>query len=273
MNPLLALFLTVALGSGQPAASGNWVLVASPVVVEATVLGSIPKDPGSVGDFDFVITVEDGHTSQCIQTLLIAVHGLADAVGVLRSTTTWLAPYLVVRSECGGGNAWACNKEIVFKVTGGHAFRIGAFAVGDDRLPGLSLREGYFVDTYDKLELRAGMCHACSPRFEVAIGEEGGQLAVLPDVTWSINRPQYERFQALINSWLCGGLEADHEVLGAVLNNAALAKYCGRDRDLSLTLEQLAARLDDDHRAWLCKVLDQVTVSELPVLWRGWESH
>jgi len=144
--------------------------------------------------------------------------------------------------------------------------------VGDNRLPGLSLREGYFVDDYDKLELRAGLCHACAPRFELAIREDGGQLTVLPDVTWSINRVRYERFKALINSWLYGQLEDEDKVFEAILNNAVLARYCGRDRDLSPTLEQLAARLDDDHRAWLCDALDQVTPLELPVTWRGWES-
>jgi hypothetical protein len=243
------------------------------VVVEATVLSGEAETPEDMANFDFVMTVRDGRTTQCIRTFLIAVHDLPDAVGVLRGTVAWRAPYLFVRSECGGGTAWACNQEIVFKVTGGHADRIGAFEVGEKRLPGLSLREGYFVDTYDKLEFSAGLSHMSAPRFELAIREEGGQLTVLPDVTWSINRVQYERFNALISSWLYGHSEDEDEVFEAIVNTAVLARYCGRDRELSPTLERVAARLDADHRAWLCETLDRVTPFELPVTWRGWESQ
>jgi len=81
----LALFLTLALSPGQGTPPATWTLLASPVMVEATVLGGFPETPEGMAHFDFVITVRDDHTTQCIQTFLVAVHDLPDAVRELRS--------------------------------------------------------------------------------------------------------------------------------------------------------------------------------------------
>ncbi len=261
---LFALLAAVSSGSG---ASGPWMLLKSPVVVEARLLRGEPEAPAHMADFEFLIDIRDANATEQVETFLIAVHDLPDALRVLRRTVVWRAPYLFVRSECGGGIAWACSREVIFKITNGRVSRIGALAVGERRQPALSFRGGHFIDLYDKLEgafVYTGLSHACAPGFQVVLSERGGHLVVAPSATWSRNRGSYRKMQQLIDAYLAGESDDEDGFFRAVVHNAALAEYCKRYRELKRLLLRTDPHLDLGQQHSLRRALNLVVPLEPP---------
>ncbi len=80
---LFALLAAVSPGSGV---SGPWMLLKSPVVVEAWLLRGEPEAPTHMADFEFLIDIRDANATEQVETFLIAVHDLPDALRVLRRT-------------------------------------------------------------------------------------------------------------------------------------------------------------------------------------------
>lgn len=261
-----------ALCLQQPDPSGKWTLVTVPVTVTAKLVELVPPDLGFPVAFTFVIDVSDPHTTREVQTFFFQ-KDLDSALASLRAAVAWRPPYLFVRSEC-GGNAWACDKEDVFIVAGGRARWIGAFAVSDSsRQVPQSYRGGYFVDCYDKLEdAHIGLCHACSPYFDIAIRLIKNRLVVAPDITWSMNQDRYLRNEAAVAAWLAQHKtkgEDDEEAFSAVVENAVLAKYCKRHDELTGLLGRVEPRLGEDDLRNLRRALALTFPLELPSAWRG----
>jgi len=267
---VMVLAPVFALAFQQPPSSGKWTLLTAPVTVEATLLESEPATAEFMASFVFVLAVSDSKATWNIQTNLIAVEDLPDALKLLRASVAWRAPYLFVREECGGGNAWGCFKETVFEVASGRARRIGAFIVGEKpREAPQSLRDRHFLDWYDKLEdAKLGLCHARSPGFEIALSLKGKRTLVDRDATWSSNQPEYKKRLALIGTWLAQDSVADEEAMAAIIFNAVLAKYCGMQAQLDDLVGRVTPRLTADQRGDLQEALRLTVPLEKPSAWR-----
>jgi hypothetical protein len=265
LMPVLAPAFPKAIGDKE------WKLLETPVTVSARLRKFIPAEPDSMAACDFTLTVTDSTHSETLGTSLTAVKDLEDGLRVLKTAVAWRCPYLFVRTECGGGTAWGCNKEVVFEVSARRARRVGSFIVGDKpREAGQSLRDGRFLDWYDKLEdAQIGLCHACSPQFPIVFTLARGHLLVERDATWQANRPAYEKRLEEIASWLAGSSPADEETMAAIVGNLVFAKYCGRNREVADLLGKVMPHLSDEQKAGLRRALDLTVTLELPDAWRS----
>jgi len=251
-----------------------------PVRVEARLLEYRPATEDYMASADFGIDVRDAAETVHLRTYVIAVSDLDEALRVLRSTIAWREPYLFVRLECGGGNAWSCCREVVFRVSRGKATRIGEFAVSDElQVPAMSYRSGYFVDTYDKLEDSVGgLPHLRAPSFDLFMLDVAGHLGAAPAQTWLRNQERYQTHEAEIDALLAApmpdlaaepGEIPPRDLYAATVANAVLAKYCGCDGELLALLTRVSSRLDDDEWKWLQQALAMVKPLELPDHWRS----
>src|SRR5690349_17872380 len=74
-------------------------------------------DTAEVGNYVAAqIGVHNGPIAQLVTT---NVRGktASEVERTLKRQVIWHAPYLFVHAFCGGGNAWRCEGEVVFKVT------------------------------------------------------------------------------------------------------------------------------------------------------------
>lgn len=263
--PALGFVVAMAQSAPVPQIGQHWHVRTEPVTVEAVLLEGCEANAEQMADYSFDIIVNKGSGEFHIETMIIAVQDLPEAIQVLKETTAWIPPYLFVRSECGGGNAWACEREVVFKLVNGRIIRFGEFAVGDDRSPARSFKGGAFFDLYDKLE-GAPPCHAQAPSFRLVIRDEKGLATADLSRTWAENAPAYaEKFQFIRSC----STECDAgDVFSAVANCAALAKYCSRKTELRQVLRLSTKVLSKERQEDLEEVLALVVPLELPARWR-----
>ena len=254
MLGFLSLTLCI-LSAASP--RGPWDLVASPVQVQAVLRETEPATELTLGSYGFDITVSDGFSTYSEASLLVAVADIDEAVKVLRSTTVWRPPYLFVRTECGGGNAWACNEEVVFRLHGRRLRRFGVFAVNDDRKAAASFHGDHFDDLYDRME--GLLCHACSPSFRMAVRDSNGRQIVESALTWEHNQPWYAASFRAVSAhrpgrpWPADSFEE-------LLRCSLLARYCNRKDELGLLSRLARLGLSPEQKKALR------TVSELPPL-------
>jgi hypothetical protein len=104
----------------------------------------------------------------------------------------WKNRYLFVRESCGGGNAWRCNVEHIFRVSGDRLVELGViFAHPESRDAGSGYGEGYFRDVYNTLEMNSITSHAAAPGFWVWLKEKNGRLVADLGRTWQENAAGY----------------------------------------------------------------------------------
>ena len=96
---------------------------------------------------------------------MVTMAPLKKALAVQKKHITWKGPYLLVRSECGGGNAWRCDRDAIFAARSGQLIQLGEVYAGSRTTSYQSYRNGYFGDVYDKLENNALTGHATAPFF------------------------------------------------------------------------------------------------------------
>ncbi len=271
MTGLTLLLPAVTPGLAVASEAKEWRLLNTPVVVNATLRGFIPAERDSMAACDFAVTVTDSTRSETLGTYLIAVRDLRDAVRVLGAGVAWRAPYLFVRTECGGGTVWGCNKETVFEVTGHHALRIGSFIVADEpREAGQSLRNGQVLDTYDKLEdADLALSHVRHPGFRMVLRLHDEQLVADPGATWSLNKARHLEHGSVITSWLAHDSPADEKVLAAIIEDGVMAKYCGRANEVTDLVTRVKPRLTQEQWADVQRALELTVPLELPSAWRG----
>ena len=253
--PLLGLFVPLTLLAAEPEPS---VLTETPVRVTLVI------EPGGDGDTAVFHVGGDAGDGR-VRTLPIA-HDYSGDI-------TWKPPYLHVRSVT-GGNCWDCSGEAIFKIEGGKVHRLGD--INDDvpieRVPAQA--PGHFVTGYSKLELQAGFCHACSPFFMVGLADKDGKLEVDAEATWLLNSPLWIHVAGLIPQaapakedeayadWSLG-------IFRDLVSAAALARYCGREQQLTDLQALWVPFLDPESRDQLAEALDLVKPLEPVSAWNA----
>jgi hypothetical protein len=112
---------------------------------------------------DFELKVRDGDTVLSLRTFIVRVGNCQEALAVQKKHTRWKGTYLFVRSECGGGNAWRCDRDAIFTARSGRLVQLGEVYAGARNTSYRSYRNGCFWDVYDKLENNALTGRATAP--------------------------------------------------------------------------------------------------------------
>jgi hypothetical protein len=98
-----------------------------------------------------------------LRTFIVRVGNCQEALAVQKKHTRWKGTYLFVRSECGGGNAWRCDRDAIFTARSGRLVQLGEVYAGARNTSYRSYRNGCFWDVYDKLENNALTGRATAP--------------------------------------------------------------------------------------------------------------
>ena len=189
----------------------------------------------------------------------------------LRDKIVWQSPYLFILSNS-SGNCWNCSGAAIFRIQGGTVRRLGDLNTYDarNRVP---WRDGYFVTTYTKLEMKTGFCAACAPRFLVQLKDGGDRLIVNAIGTWTLNHPRWQENEQKILQSISKGVPRreteewmnwNNNVFSAIIENAALAKYCHHGQALRSLLKVVEPILEKQDKERLLGALATVTPGESP---------
>ncbi len=229
------------------------VLTDTPVKITATLQA---QEEGSI---DARIAVHNGPLAQLVGTTLTGVT-LDNAGNALRHQLKWNAPYLLVHSSCNINSARPCEGNVVFKIVKNKVVRLGDFVMtGSPTLDG-----NRFYDGYDKLGEQAD--------FTIVMVEVNDALQINADATWAYNAANQKIYATRIASeqpardWNDGEWD---KYFDAVVNNAALARYCNRSEELQQLLDAVNPLLDAEHKRMLTDTLSKVVPLEMPKAWRN----
>ena len=136
---------------------------------------------------DFELRVCHGQTVFRLRTFIVGVNNCREALAVQKNHTRLKGPYLFVRLECGGGNAWRCDRDAIFTERSGRLVKLGEVYAGSRNTSYRPYRDGCFWDVYDKLENNALTGHATAPFLWIALDEERGYLKANLPRTWKRN--------------------------------------------------------------------------------------
>ena len=260
-HTLAGCILALVITSNIVAAAEPVDLLRFPVHVSATV--DFNKQAALA---DITLTLERETRRFILTTRQTRVASAEEAIERQRTVTGWKEGYLFVRDSCGGGNAWRCVTDHVFRLVtdkkgNDDLVYVGAVASGEDCIePGCALEDGVFTDIYDGLEANTLTSHADAPAPIIGLSEQGGRFVVDTDLTWDMNQERYTAgLRCLADQ---AGTQANNACTervtprNALLFNALLAQYTGR-RDELAAFKILT-------RAVLCEGLDEAGC--LPVL-------
>jgi len=265
----LALVLAAPLAAAfaAPACAGDAVaILGRPVAVSAR----LDLAPGAPPHFyPFTITVAHEQQAYSYRTALVAVDDAAAAIAILRRTIGWRGGYLFARRECGGGNAWRCDVDLVFALRGGRLERIGEQIGGTrSQAPGAAYRNGHFVDVYDRLEINDLTSHAGAPWFRIYLVDRDGELAVDLPYTWRMDARRFaENRREIVRVERDPKLDprARNESLASLLlHNAALARYCRQAGPLEATDSDAKRLLAPVAYASFQRIVASVEPGQLP---------
>ena len=216
---------------------------------------------GSTHGFD--LDVIHGRERYALETVVLTEN--ADhAIDVVRRTTGWKRGYLFLRSDCGGGNAWKCSNETVFALRHGRLVALGTLAAGDDHAFGGCLGDSVFHDFDGDFEITDLTSHAGAPAFAVTLRERDGRLVGDPDRTWAENAATFASNDSVARANTQPDGRQWEMVLSPRFENAVIAKYCGRDRELAATLTEARRVLPAGILARLEAELAKVVPGALP---------
>lgn len=199
------------------------------------------------------MTVSAGGRRVRVGTTLLA-KSWPRALPRIRERVRWKNDYLFVGTDCGGGNAWCCNKERVFALDHGQLIDLGHVCPRDLHDAGSSYDGTRFLDRYDLLEGNALTSHADAPEFPVIRVRRGDALVTDVDATWELNRHTFES----VSRYLAKAHHGEFRVRGHILLAATLAKYCGRSSELREVLSHARQLLTRDERSRLNEALREV---------------
>jgi len=245
----------------EGSAYGKDVILSGEVTVTATChpFGGDGANRPRNGPAECEITVEKNGIAYRISTHGVPGRRPGDVIADIRKRTIWKKGYLFVPYSCGPGNAWRCRGKYVFAVRHGKLISIGNIA-GE-------FSDGLFHDIYDRLEVNDLTPHVNAPRFVIVMKEENGVFTADLDRTWAHNRRQYAQDSDEIHQYIeRGGHDSENwkSIVAPILNNAALAKYCNRSRELELTVYQAKSILPKESFALFEKILSTVNPGDIP---------
>jgi hypothetical protein len=253
----LAVFSAAAASEPASADCAEVSLLTSPVSVVARLKPSEPPF------YDFTLTVTyRGQVVKLFETELFQDSGCAGAIDRLRRSVGWKDEYLFIRTECGGGNAWRCVIDDVYKLKGGTLLHVGYtcphFSDYDSAV-GVTKQEADFIDVFDALENES--CHACAPDLKLILHDRHDHLILSVRDTWRANHERFENNDRLI----CQSLSSpdafnDLNFNAALLFNFALSKLCMHhrttERYLRLARKYGGASNEDYLRSLLPRIPD-----------------
>jgi hypothetical protein len=228
-------------------------LTDTPIKITAS-LHTVEEESG----LEASIAVHNGPIAQLVNTTISGMTD-ANAATLLRKQISWRDPYLFVRSSCNANSVRRCGGDVVFKVFDNKVIRMGDFIGTDSPV----YANGRFYDGYDKLGERVD--------FTIVMRDVNDALQVEPELTWSANAAVWRIRSAHIASVHPARDWSDAEwekYFDAVLNNAALARYCNQSDQLQSLLDMINLSLDTDHRRMLTDALSKVIPLEKPKAWR-----
>ena len=183
----------------------------------------------------------------------------------------WHSPYLLVQSD-ESTRIEVANKTWVFKAANGTLIRLGA--LGGDVM---EEKSGRFLSLYNKAPVwraTAFGCTACKPKIHLAIDDLDGKLVANAEATWRLNEAERKSNYEYADSQIRAGLPPLEEdvptrslVLGALIENAVIAKYCGRASEMDKVVALANAHLDPASQNDLAQALSAVVPLETPDQW------
>jgi hypothetical protein len=252
------IWLAAAASAKAMSAANEEILFDDPV----KVVVSLDRESGD-GYFLLKLDVIFGKERFPIQSALIGLKNFKEAVDFEKKRSGWKGPYLFVREECGGGNAWRCNLEHIYKIVDKHLIYIGATYAGESDTPGSSYQNGVFIDIYDKLEINTLTGHVDAPGLWLVIKEKNGKMVVDLDQTWIRNKKDYDTNQSEIQAGLKKKTNSFY-LLSPLLFNAVLAKYCAKKDQLKTSVKIAGTILDVNRFHDFQKILSEVMGGEIP---------
>lgn len=216
---------------------------------KANISAEIEYSSGE-GYYDMQITVGVGQQKYELDSALTGQENLKTVTQRLKKTIGWKGPYLFVRSECGRGNSFRCDKDYVFKLSGKRLIKIGETAVwetmpGGEELIGPGYQHGYFLDIWNGLEENDLTSHAEAPSIKMSLQDRDDKLVMHKDQTWKLNLRQYRANETELRQRAKQSTKSNlesFELKAQLLFNTALAKLTGRKQEYQETLD-LAKRV------------------------------
>ena len=219
--------------------------------------------------FTFLIIVEDAHRRYEVESDIIVVENLDDALGVLKNSIYSNNGYTFIRHECGGGNAWRCNVDSIFTMKEGTLQWVGDMAGVEERgAVGRNYSADLFMDYYDKFESNHLTSHAAAPFLKIYSRDNKGALRVDLEVTWQQNRERFLKEKDVIDQIVKKSAMSEdesRELWSSLLRAAVLAKYCQRTKELDEALQIADRALSKDIVKEFRSILDNVISGELPL--------
>lgn len=218
--------------------------------------------------FDLDLFVRYKNDKFELETSIIAVENIAEAIEQQRKNTGWKGSYLFVRTSCGGGNRWRCSREEIFRIIDGHLIHVGsAFARYDD-ITGSSFKNGRFLDIYNNFEMNDLTGHAGAPAIWLALYEKGGRFKVDINGTRRKNKSEFKRNRVCIHSSISAKKKVREKdrahTIEAILHTAILSKYCNKPEYLKEIYEAALTVMDKEQYQIFLEIMSQVVPGELP---------
>lgn len=242
---VLCMLLTVMSHADE------YTLMSSPKVTATT-------RPAAEGGVSVQYAIHSGPVAQVVNSQLSGVPD-SQLASALSHQVKWHAPYLIVHASCNVNSVRRCEGDVVFKAAGNHLVRLGDFVETGTPV----ITKNRFYDGYDKLGEQV--------EFTIVMNDVSDALEVDADATWLKNSDAWSTRSKFIDSafpshdW---SNEQSIRYFNAILNNAALARYCNHGDELQALLDKVNSKLDADYRRQLTDALSKVVPAEKPKVWR-----
>lgn len=265
---MLLSFARVSVAAGPPApapARQPIVLVEQPIRVEA----QIAKDRSGFWLCALDVGREKRHYE--LRTVVRpepAEDTIDGVVALLRRSMGWKDRYFFVTTSCGPGNAWKCESEAAFTLVGGRLVGLGSLAAREGSGFGTCYHDGTFLDLDTEFEGNDLTSHAGAPRIDVVLHERGGLLVGDADSSWALNAGQFAVNDSIARAntqpEVSGYRRIWEFALTPRLENAMLAKYCGRTAVLDSILAESRRVLPAEAMGPFQEMMSRVEPAALP---------
>ena len=263
---LRSLSLSIALAGALLATAARAELppvtiVSGAVSVDAVFADSVvPNRPPEIR-----LEIHAGDACWQTTTSPFGMHDTAETLAHHERVIGWKGRYLFVRTECGGGNAWKCDQELVFARQGPRLAMLGRLAPSADGI-GTSYRDGRFYDMDVDWELNDVTSHAGAPAFPLVLRDAGGRLVVDLDASWKAAEAGYRQNQSAVQALRDSTPTPDVVITrrDLLFGNAVTAAYFRRPAELVETLAEARRTVDPATYAMFEQTVDAVHPGALP---------